>query len=131
MPEMWGLERDGELTGWVSAKDIVLELLRRHGVDGGIGRILEYHGPGLNQLSAMDRHVIANMGAELGATTSVFPADEQVERFLRSEQRGDDFTPLVAEQDANYDRTDCIDLATLVPLISLPPSTGDVLALLH
>ena len=126
MPEIWGIELTGELPDWVSAKDIILELLRRHGVDGGIGRILEYHGPGLNQLSAMERHVIANMGAELGATTSVFPADEQVERFLRSEQRGDDFTPLVAKPDANYDRTDCIDLATLVPLIARPSSPGDV-----
>jgi aconitate hydratase len=66
----------------VSAKDVILEMLRRHGVEGGAGRIIVYHGPGLDSLSAMDRHVIANMGAELGATTSVFPADERVRAFL-------------------------------------------------
>src|SRR6266487_5459347 len=74
MPEIWGVRLVGELPEWVSAKDVILEMLRRHDVDGGFGRIIEYHGPALEQLSAMDRHVIANMGAELGATTSVFPS---------------------------------------------------------
>ena len=72
----------------MSAKDVILEMLRRHGVKGGVGRIIEYHGPGLDSLSAMDRHVIANMGAELGATTSVFPADERVRAVLDREGRG-------------------------------------------
>src|SRR5690625_2897232 len=76
MPEVWGVELTGELPDWVSAKDVILEMLRRHGVKGGAGRVVEYYGEGLKSLTAMDRHVIANKGAELGATTSVFPADE-------------------------------------------------------
>ena len=82
MPKILGVRLTGKLPDWVSAKDIILEMLRRRGVDGGIGKIIEYYGPGLDNLSAMDRHVIANMGAELGATTTVFPSDEAVKRFL-------------------------------------------------
>jgi aconitate hydratase len=126
MPEIWGVELVGELPDWVSAKDVILELLRRHGVDGGTGRIIEYHGPGLEHLSAMDRHVICNMGAELGATTSVFPADDEVRRFLRSQDREDDFREIVADADATYDVTDRIELSELVPLIALPTSPGNV-----
>jgi aconitase A len=88
----------GTLPPWVSAKDVILEMLRRHGVKGGVGRIIEYHGPGLGSLSAMDRHVIANIGAEFGATTSIFPADEQVRAFLEREGRGGDFTGVTADQ---------------------------------
>lgn len=77
MPEIWGVRLEGSLPDWVSAKDVILELLRRHGVAGGRGRIIEYHGPGLAALSTMDRHVLANMGTELGATTTVFPADDE------------------------------------------------------
>src|SRR3954447_23082570 len=87
MPEVWGVRLVGRLPDWVSAKDVVLEMLRRHGVDGGFGRVIEYHGPGLDGLSAMDRHVIANMGTELGATTSVFPSDAETRRFLRGQGR--------------------------------------------
>lgn len=76
MPKVWGVKLFGELPAWVSAKDIILEMLRRHDVHGSIGKIIEYYGPGLTHLTAMDRHVIANMGAELGATTTVFPSDE-------------------------------------------------------
>ena len=83
MPEVWGVELRGELPEWCSAKDVILEMLRRHDVDGGVGRVVEYHGPGLESLSAMDRHVIANMGTELGATSTVFPADGEVKRFPR------------------------------------------------
>jgi aconitate hydratase len=126
MPEIWGVELVGELPDWVSAKDVILEMLRRHGVDGGAGRIIEYHGPGLAGLSAMDRHVICNMGAELGATTSVFPADDEVRRFLASQGREDDFTELVADEGAGYDHTDRIDLSELEPLIALPTSPGNV-----
>ncbi|GGI04283.1 aconitate hydratase [Egicoccus halophilus] len=126
MPRIWGIELVGELPDWVSAKDVILELLRRHGVDGGSGRILEYHGEGLAGLSSMDRHVICNMGAELGATTSIFPADDEVRRFLRSQGREDDFTELVADADASYDDTERIDLSELVPLIARPSSPGDV-----
>jgi aconitate hydratase len=126
MPEIWGVRLTGELPAWVSAKDVILEMLRRHGVKGGVNRIIEYHGPGLARLTAMDRHVIANMGAELGATTTVFPADEQVRAFLRAEQREDDFVELIADQDAAYDVTEEIDLAALEPLIALPSSPGNV-----
>jgi aconitate hydratase len=126
MPEVWGVELTGELPDWVSAKDVILEMLRRHGVDGGSGRIIEYHGPGLEQLSAMDRHVICNMGAELGATTSVFPADDEVRRFLRSQGREEDFTRLVADEDATYDVHESIDLSRIEPLIALPTSPGNV-----
>jgi aconitate hydratase len=86
MPQIWGVRLTGSLPPWVSAKDVILEMLRRHGVKGGFGRIIEYYGPGLESLTAMDRHVIANMGAELGATTTVFPSDERVREFLRAEQ---------------------------------------------
>ncbi|HEY3956426.1 MAG TPA: aconitate hydratase [Streptosporangiaceae bacterium] len=126
MPEIWGVRLTGALPPWVSAKDVILEMLRRHGVKGGVGRIIEYHGPGLGSLSAMDRHVIANMGAELGATTSVFPADEQARAFLDGEGRGGDFTELTADPDAGYDVTDEIDLAGLEPLIAKPSSPGNV-----
>lgn len=126
MPQIWGVRLTGALPPWVSAKDVILEMLRRHGVRGGVGRIIEYHGPGLDSLSAMDRHVIANMGAELGATTSVFPADEQVRAFLRREGRGGDFTGVTADPDASYDVTDEIDLGGLEPLIARPSSPGDV-----
>jgi aconitate hydratase len=126
MPQIWGIRLTGELPAWVSAKDVILEMLRRHGVRGGIHRIIEYHGSGLANLSAMDRHVIANMGAELGATTTVFPADEQVRRFLRSERREDDFVELTADADADYDLTDEIDLSSLEPLIAAPSSPGNV-----
>jgi aconitate hydratase len=126
MPEIFGVRLTGSLPPWVSAKDVILEMLRRHGVDGGLNRIVEYHGPGLAGLSAMDRHVIANMGAELGATTTVFPSDERVREFLAAEQRADDFVELLADPDARYDVTDEIDLSTLVPLIARPGSPGDV-----
>jgi aconitate hydratase len=126
MPEVWGVRLVGELPAWVSAKDVILEMLRRHGVSGGVNRVIEYHGPGLAGLSAMDRHVIANMGAELGATTSVFPADDAVREFLRAEGREDDFTQLSADPGADYDETEEIDLSTLEPLIAKPSSPGNV-----
>jgi aconitate hydratase len=126
MPEIWGVELRGQLPPWVSAKDVILEMLRRHGVKGGVNRIIEYHGDGLAGLSAMDRHVIANMGAELGATTTVFPADDAVRDFLRREGREDDYRPVRAEPDASYDVTDSIDLSTLEPLIAKPSSPDNV-----
>jgi aconitate hydratase len=126
MPRIWGVRLTGELPPWVSAKDVILEMLRRHGVKGGVGRIIEYHGPGLASLTAMDRHVIANMGAELGATTTVFPADEQVLAFLRGEEREDQFAEITADRDASYDEEDEIDLSGLEPLIARPSSPGNV-----
>ncbi|MGD8830627.1 MAG: aconitate hydratase [Pseudomonadales bacterium] len=125
-PRIWGIHLSGALPDWVSAKDVILELLRRHDVDGGDGYILEYHGPGLAGLSAMDRHVIANMGQELGAITSVFPSDEQTERFLADQGRASAWRPLAADVGAAYDREEHIDLSGLVPLIALPSSPGNV-----
>jgi aconitate hydratase len=126
MPQIWGVRLVGELPLWVSAKEVILEMLRRHGVSGGAGRIVEYHGPGLAGLSAMDRHVIANMGAELGATTTVFPSDEEVRRFLHAQQREDDWQELRADRGSGYDLEEEIDLSTLEPLIALPSSPGNV-----
>ncbi|MCA9971682.1 MAG: hypothetical protein KC425_15765, partial [Anaerolineales bacterium] len=126
MPEVLGVRLHGELPDWVSAKDVILEMLRRHGVDGGRGKIVEYHGPSLAQLSAMDRHVIANMGTELGATTTVFPADDAVRRFLQRQGRAADYVELLADDGAAYDEYDEIDLSTLEPLIALPSSPGNV-----
>src|SRR5262249_14909791 len=124
--QVWGLRLTGQLPTWVSAKDIILEMLRRHGVSGGLGRIIEYYGAGLQSLSAMDRHVIANMGAELGATPSVFPSDEAVRRFLRAWKREDDWLELTAEAGATYDLHDEINLSQLEPLIALPSSPANV-----
>jgi len=126
MPQVWGVRLTGALPAWVSAKDVILEMLRRFGVDGGVHRIVEYHGPGLAGLSAMDRHVIANMGAELGATTSVFPADGQVRAFLAAQGREADFAEIRPDPDATYDVSDDIDLSRLQPLIATPGSPGNV-----
>ncbi|WP_455712920.1 aconitate hydratase [Streptomyces rhizosphaericus] len=126
MPKVWGIRLTGELPPWVSAKDVILELLRRHGVQGGAHRVLEYHGPGLASLTAMDRHVIANMGAELGATTTVFPSDGAVRGFLDGVGRGDDFIEITAAEDASYDLDEEIDLSSLEPLIARPTSPGNV-----
>src|SRR5690625_3874185 len=89
MPEVWGIHVTGKMPDWVSAKDVILELLRRHDVKGAVGKVIEYYGPGLDNLSAMDRHVIANMGAELGATGTVFPSDDEIKRFLEEQERAD------------------------------------------
>jgi len=126
MPKTWGVKLIGEMPDWVSAKDVILEMLRRHDVDGGVGKIVEYYGPGLRCLSAMDRHVIANMGAELGATTSVFPADDAVMAFLKSQGREQAFREILADPDAKYDEYEEINLSELEPLIALPSSPGNV-----
>jgi aconitate hydratase len=126
MPEVWGVRLTHELSPWVSAKDVILEMLRRHDVKGGVGRVIEYYGPGVDTLTAMDRHVIANMGAELGATSTVFPCDARVREFLRSQGREDDFVELVADAGAEYDVHEAIDLAAVEPLIARPSSPGNV-----
>ncbi|MBS9402251.1 aconitate hydratase [Halomonas sp. TRM85114] len=126
MPRVVGVELTGELPDWVSAKDVVLEMLRRFDVKGGVGRVFEYYGPGLDALSAMDRHVIANMGTEMGATTSVFPSDGEVKRFLERQERGDAWQELTADDGADYDEHVALDLSTLEPLIALPSSPGNV-----
>ncbi|HMQ50583.1 MAG TPA: aconitate hydratase [Anaerolineae bacterium] len=126
MPRVWGVRLTGQLPAWVSAKDVILEMLRRHDVDGGIGRVIEYYGSGLEHLSAMDRHVIANMGTELGATSTVFPSDERVREFLKSQGREQDWIELVADEGAMYDDDEEINLSELEPLIALPSSPGNV-----
>jgi aconitate hydratase len=126
MPEVMGVRLDGTLPEWVSAKDVILEMLKRHGVSGGLGKIIEYYGPGLKALTAMDRHVIANMGAELGATTTVFPSDDAVRDFLNKNRRGEAFQEIVADSDARYDINEEMNLSELVPLIALPGSPGNV-----
>ncbi|GAA4476900.1 aconitate hydratase [Enteractinococcus fodinae] len=126
MPEVWGVELTGQLPDWVSAKDVILEMLRRHGVKGGTGRVVEYYGDGLKHLTAMDRHVIANMGAELGATTSVFPADDVTREFFEAVGRPEDFTELIADEGATYDVQEHINLSELEPLIAYPSSPGNV-----
>jgi len=126
MPEVMGVELTGKLPEWVSAKDIILEMLRRHDVNGGVGYIIEYHGDGLGQLSAWDRHVIANMGAELGATTSVFPSDERTRQFMAQQGREGDWKELAGDPGAAYDRDEHIHLDDLVPLIAKPSSPGNV-----
>ncbi|MUP45714.1 aconitate hydratase [Gramella sp. BOM4] len=126
MPKVMGVKLTGKLPDWVSAKDVILEMLRRYDVKGGVGKVIEYYGDGLKNLSAMDRHVIANMGAELGATTTVFPSDEETKRFLRSQQREEDWVELKADEGCEYDFHDEIVLDELVPLIALPTSPGNV-----
>lgn len=126
MPLIWGVKLTGSLPEWTSAKDIILEMLRRHGVDGGFGKIIEYHGPGVETLSPMDRHVITNMGAELGATTSVFPSDNRIRQFLKSQGRESCWTEIKADDGAVYDLNIEIDLSTIVPLIACPSSPGNV-----
>lgn len=126
MPKIMGVKLFGKLPDWVSAKDIVLEMLRRHGVKGGLGWIFEYHGPGLQQLSAMDRHVIANMGTELGATTTVFPSDGKVKEFLKSQNRLKDWNEILPDKNASYDEYEEIDLSKLEPLIACPSSPENV-----
>jgi len=126
MPKVMGIKLTGKLPDWVSAKDMVLEMLRRYDVTGGRGYILEYYGPGLKYLSAWDRHVITNMGTELGATTSVFPSDEITREFLRKEGREDQWIKLEADEGASYDHYEEINLSELEPLIALPSSPGKV-----
>jgi aconitate hydratase len=126
MPKVLGVRLTGKLPDWVSAKDVILEMLRRYGVEGGVGRVIEYFGPGLACLSAIDRHVIANMETELGATSTVFSSDDAVRRFLKAQGRDADWIPTAADGSAAYDETDEIDLSGLEPLIALPSSPGNV-----
>jgi aconitate hydratase len=126
MPRVLGVRLTGSLPDWVSAKDVVLEMLRRYDVRGCRGFIVEYYGPGLKELSAMDRHVIANMGTELGATTSVFPSDEETLIFLRAQGREAVWKEIKADEGATYDIDDEINLSALEPLIACPSSPGNV-----
>src|SRR5699024_8899455 len=126
MHEVWGVKLPGKLPEWVSAKDVILEMLRRHDVKGAVGKVIESYGPGLDELGAMDRHVIVNMGAELGATGTVFPSDQEVKRFLKQQEREEDYEEILADKDATYDIEEEIDLSSLEPLIAKPSSPGNV-----
>ncbi|EHL30784.1 aconitate hydratase [Legionella drancourtii] len=126
MPKVFGVKLTGTLPAWVSAKDVILEMLRRYDVKGGVDYVIEYYGDGLKHLSAMDRHVIANMGAELGATSTLFPSDDITRKFLKSQGREQDWLELKADHDATYDKNDEINLSTLEPLIAKPSSPGNV-----
>ncbi|WP_173918420.1 aconitate hydratase [Halobacillus sp. Marseille-Q1614] len=126
MPKIWGVYVTGEFPEWVSAKDAILEMLRRHGVKGGVNHIFEYYGPGVKNLSAMDRHVIANMGAELGATATVFPSDKETKKYMKLQEREDEWTELKADKDATYDREEELNLSELQPMIAKPSSPGNV-----
>ncbi|MCL4542948.1 MAG: aconitate hydratase [Deltaproteobacteria bacterium] len=120
VPKVVLVKLSGKLSGWVSAKDVILELLRRLTVKGGIGKVFEYGGEGVKTLSVPERAVITNMGAELGATTSIFPSDEKTLEFLKAEGRIDDYAPLAADEDAVYDEVIEIDLSSIEPLAAKP-----------
>lgn len=120
MPKVTRVWLEGRLTGWTQAKDIILELLRRLTVKGGVGRVFEYGGPGVASLSVPERATIANMGAELGATASLFPSDEATRAFLRAMGREQDWIALAADADAVYDDEVRIDLSALEPLAACP-----------
>jgi len=125
-PRIWGVKLTGELKPWVSGKDVILEMLRRHTVKGGVGKIIEYYGPGVATLSATDRATIGNMGAELGATSTVFPSDQRTREFLRAQGREDAWREFAADPDAGYDDYDEIDLSCVEPLIACPSSPDNV-----
>ncbi len=126
MPAVVRVRLTGALSPWVTAKDVILELLRRLTVRGGMGKIFEYGGPGLASLLAAQRMTIANMGAELGLTTSVFPSDEVTRSFLARLGRGEDWRPAAPDEDATYDDQIELDLGSIVPLVALPGSPDRV-----
>jgi len=126
MPKIYGIKLTGKLSPWVSARDVLLELLRRLTVKGGVGYIMEYFGPGVQELSVTDRASITNFGAELGATTSVFPSDDKTRQFLESQGRADGWREIVAGPDAQYDEVLEIDMSALEPLIACPSSPDNV-----
>ena len=125
-PRVLGIKLTGKLPDWISAKDVILEMLRRYDVKGCVGKIVEYYGPGVSSLSATDRETIGNMGTELGATSSVFPSDENTRLYLKSQGREEVWTELFPDEDAEYDEYDEIDLSALEPLIACPSSPGNV-----
>lgn len=120
MPKIVNVHLTGKLNPYVAAKDVILEVLRRMTVKGGVGKIIEYTGEGVKTLSVPERATITNMGAELGATTSVFPSDEVTKAFLAAQSREEDWTELKADEDAVYDETIEIDLASLAPMAAMP-----------
>ena len=126
MPKMFKVNLTGKLNPYVTAKDVSLEILRILSVKGGVGAIIEWGGPGVASLSVPERATITNMGAELGATTSIFPSDDVTRKFLAAQGREQDYTPLSSDDDAEYDRVIDIDLSALKPLIACPHSPDNV-----
>lgn len=126
MPKIYGIKLIGRLQPWVAARDVLLEILRRLSVKGGVGYIMEYFGPGVKTLGVTDRATITNFGAELGATTSVFPSDEYTRDFLLAQDRECDWQELAADEDAVYDQVLEIDLSALEPMIACPSSPDNV-----
>lgn len=125
-PKVTLVRLHGSLQPWVSGKDVIFEVLRLLTVKGGVGKIIEYGGPGVESLSVPQRATITNMGAELGATTSVFPSDERTREYLRAQKREDAWRPLSADPDAHYDEVIEIDLSTLEPMVACPSSPDAV-----
>jgi aconitate hydratase len=125
-PKIVKVNLTGKLPDWVAGKDVILELLRRLSVKGGVGKIMEYAGEGLEYLDAPARATITNMGAELGATTSVFPSDEVTRAFLKAQGREEDWKEILADPDAEYDETIDIDLSSLEPMVAQPHSPDNV-----
>ncbi len=125
-PKVVKIELTGKLQPWVAAKDVILEVLRRLSVKGGVGKVIEYCGEGVKTLSVPERATITNMGAELGATTSIFPSDEITYEFLKAQGREDVYTPLSADEDAVYDEIVEINLSELVPMAACPHSPDNV-----
>ena len=126
MPKMVKVNLTGKLSAWVSAKDVILEVLRIMSVKGGVGKIIEYAGEGVKTLTVPERATITNMGAELGATTSIFPSDEVTREFLKAQGREEDWTELKSDEDAVYDEVIDIDLSKLVPMAACPHSPDNV-----
>ena len=125
-PKVVRVELVGKLRPWVAAKDIFLEVLRRLSVKGGVGKVMEYTGEGVATLSVPERATVTNMGAELGATTSIFPSDEITRQFLAAQGREEDWVPLSADEDAVYDESITIDLSALSPMAACPHSPDNV-----
>ena len=126
MPKVVNIKLTGKLNDWVSAKDVILKVLQILSVKGGVGKVMEYTGEGVKSLSVPERATITNMGAELGATTSIFPSDETTLAFLKAQGREQDYTPLAADEDAVYDETVEINLSELEPLAACPHSPDNV-----
>lgn len=126
VPKVINVQLNGKLKPWSSAKDVILKVLQELTVKGGVGKIVEYTGEGVKSLSVTDRATITNMGAELGATTSIFPSDENTKKYLESQGRGEGFVALAADPDAVYDETLVIDLDQLVPMAAKPHSPDNV-----
>jgi len=126
MPAVVGVKLIGKLNPWVSAKDIILEMLRRFTVKGGVGKVFEYYGPGVATLSVPERATITNMGAELGATSSLFPSDNITRQFFEMQGRPDDWKPITADHDAEYDEHIELNLSELEPLMAKPGSPDAV-----